>query len=93
MTRLPLFAAAALAALVGAAAHAASIQDDISACGEAAVAADLIQEDGTTLRFVSDEGNRNRTLTLKAITGDAEPIVLDCKMKRRKVLEVVLAEG
>ena len=93
MTRLPLFAAAGLAALAGAGAHAAGIQDDIQACGEAAVEAGLIQADGTTLRFVSDQGNRNRTLTLKAITDGAEPVLLDCKMKRRTVLEVVPAEG
>lgn len=92
--RLPV--PAALAAILAggvAVAHAGSIQDDISACGAAAVEAGLIEADGTLLRFVSDEGNRDRTLTLKAIGGDAEPVLLDCKMKRSKVLEVVRSEG
>ena len=86
-------AAAGLAALVGAAAHGASIQDDIQACGEAAVEAGLKPADGTTLRFVSDQGNQNRRLTLKAITDGAELVLPDCNMKRRKVLEVMPAEG
>ena len=84
----PLFAVAAVAALAGATAH-AGIQDDIEACGAAAVEAGLIAEDGTLLRFVDDEGNRNRTLTFKALRSDAEPVTLACKMKRTKVLEVV----
>ena len=91
-TRLPLALTAAVAAFASAAAHAGGIQDDIEACGEAAVAATLIEEEGTLLRFVSDRGNRNRTLTLKALRDDAEPLVLACKMKRSDVEEVMIAE-
>ena len=96
MSRLVLPASLLTATFLAAAPHAASassIQEDIEACGAVAVETGLIEADGTSLRFVSDEGNRNRTLTLKAITGDAEPVTLDCKMKRRKVEEVVLADA
>ena len=98
MTRPSLAAAIALAApvtfaaMVGASARAGGIQDDIEACGAEAVTAGLIEADGTSLHFVSDQGNRNRTLTLKVIGGDAEPMEIDCKIKRSEVIEVVAAE-
>ena len=91
MFRTALTAAAVLSVTLGAA-QASAIQDDIQACGAAATEAGLLPEDGARLRFVSDEGNRNRVLMLKAIFSDgAEPKMLECRMSRRKVKEVVEA--
>ena len=91
MFRTALITAAALAVSVSAG-HASAIQDDIQACGAAAAEAGLLPEDGARLRFVSDQGNRNRVLTLKAIFSDGtEPKMIECRMNRRKVKEVVEA--
>ena len=89
--RTPLLAAATLAVLATSA-HALDIQDDVRACGEAAVAAGLITEEAR-LRFVDDEGNRNRVLTLRALSDTTEPVDIDCRMNRTKVREVVPTEG
>ena len=89
MFRTALTAAAALA-LTTAAAQAGAIQEDIQACGAAATEAGLIPAEGVSLRFVSDAGNRNRVLMLKAIHADGtEPTMIECRMNRRKVKEVV----
>ena len=89
MFRTALSTAAVLAVAFGAA-QASAIQDDIQACGAAAAEAGLLADDGVRLRFVSDEGNRNRVLTLKAIFSDGtEPKMIECRMNRRKVKEVV----
>lgn len=90
-TLTALAAAAVLSPL--ATASAGSIQDDIAACGAAAEEASLLTEGAYSLRFVDDEGNRNRVLTLKAIRTDgSRPEILDCRMKRSRVVEVVTAE-
>ena len=91
MIRTALTTAAAVLSLA-AAAQAGAIQDDIQACGAAASEAGLLPEEGVSLRFMSDEGNRNRVLTLKAIYSDGtEPTMLECRMSRRTVKEVVKA--
>ena len=94
-SRLPLALAAAIAALAALPgdAAAAGLQDDIKTCGAAAVENGLIEEDGTRLRFVSDRGNRNRTLVLKALRDEAEDVTVSCLMKRRDVIEVVLGDA
>ena len=81
--------AAALSAAASGAALAGDIQDDIKACGDMAVEKGLISEDGTRLRYVSDKGNKNRTLTLEAIVVGGENVTLECQMKRRDVKDVV----
>ena len=87
MIRTAIAVAASAAAL--AATAAAGIQDDIEACGALAIEEGLIAETGTTIRFVSDKGNRNRVLTLKAIQGRDDAKVFECRMKRTEVIEVV----
>ena len=83
---------AAVALPLAVSAQGGAIQDDIQACGAAATEAGLLPEDGVSLRFVSDKGNRNRVLMLKAIyTDGTEPKTLECRMSRRAVKEVVEA--
>ncbi|MBB4659248.1 hypothetical protein [Parvularcula dongshanensis] len=88
----PVFLALPLALMLPVAAAAADIQEDIRACAAEATEAGLVAAtDASSFRFVSDKGNRNRVLTLKVV-GPDQTIELDCKMKRRDVVEVVLAE-
>jgi hypothetical protein len=93
MPRILTLAAAATLAFAPVAASAASIQDDIAACGAMAEEAGVLTAGTYSLRFVDDEGNRNRVLTLKAIMSDgSDAKVVECRMKRSKVLEVVMTE-
>lgn len=83
----------AAAALLPAGAAAASIQDDIASCGASADEAGVLTAGTYSLRFVDDEGNRNRVLTLKAIKTDgSDAELIECRMKRSEVVEVVTAE-
>lgn len=93
LNRFPLALVVSAAAIVASIApgHAAGIQDDIEECHVAALEAGLIEDAKVRLRFVADEGNRDRTLTLKALSDTTEPMMIDCKMKRSKVLAVVPA--
>ena len=90
-SRLPLAATVAAAAMIAALpgdAAASALQSDIETCGAAAADAGLIDEERAVLRFVSDRGRRTRTLTVKALRDADEPVVIDCRMKRRAVIEV-----
>ena len=88
-TSTPLALIAAGAAFLASEAFAGGIQDDIESCGTVAIETGLINDEGTTLRFVSDKGNRNRVLTLKAVQGRNDAKVIECRMKRAQVIEVV----
>jgi hypothetical protein len=92
MTRIALVLAAAAIAAAPLSASAFDIQDDIKACGAAAEEAGLIQANAYTLRFVSDQGNRNRTLVVDAITGPSQHVTVTCKMKRSQVLSASAGE-
>ncbi len=83
---------AGLTALSLGVAHAGSISDDINNCRAAMDEASLFGDAEYTLDFVKDYGNRNRVLTLKANIVGADEAVVECRMKRTAVVDVVIAE-
>lgn len=80
--------AAALTAAFGIAQ--AGINDDINNCRAAIDDAGLIGNEAFTLRFVDDQGNRSRVLTLEAVVVGGADKVIECRMSRSKVNEVVV---
>ncbi|MEM0928742.1 MAG: hypothetical protein AAGI89_05565 [Pseudomonadota bacterium] len=80
--------AAALAATLGIAN--AGINDDINNCRAAIDDAGLIGSEAFTLRFVDDQGNRSRVLTLEAVVVGGDDKMIECRMTRSKVNEVVV---
>ncbi|GGY44790.1 hypothetical protein [Parvularcula lutaonensis] len=83
---LALFAAAGIA-------HAGSLNDDINNCRAAIVEAGLLGDAEFNLDFVDDKGNRNRVLTLEANVVGGEDVIIECRMSRSKIKEVVIASA
>lgn len=81
----------ALAAAFGTA-HAFGLNDDIASCAAAIEDANLLGDANYNLDFVDDEGKRNRVLTLEANVVGGDNVIIECRMNRSKVLEVVIAE-
>ncbi|MEM1380397.1 MAG: hypothetical protein AAGH41_07225 [Pseudomonadota bacterium] len=74
-------------------AQAGSLSDDINNCRAAIDEAELFGDAEFTLDFVDDYGKRNRVLTLEAnVVGGADAIV-ECRMSRSKIKEVVIVEA
>ncbi|MEM9809603.1 MAG: hypothetical protein AAF788_00085 [Pseudomonadota bacterium] len=88
ITQLTL-SAALMTALLGTA-H-AGINDDINNCRAAIDDAGLMAGQEFSLRFIDDQGNRNRVLTLEAVVVGGEDQTIECRMSRSKVNEVVAA--
>ncbi|MEO1657301.1 MAG: hypothetical protein AAFR65_06230 [Pseudomonadota bacterium] len=82
------FSAAALVTAFGIAN--AGINDDINNCRAAIDEAGLIGGQSFTLRFVDDQGNRSRVLTLEAVVVGGDDKMIECRMSRSKVNEVVV---
>ncbi|MEM6912503.1 MAG: hypothetical protein AAF511_00855 [Pseudomonadota bacterium] len=80
--------AAALAATFGIA-H-AGINDDINNCRAAIDDAGILGGEAFTLRFVDDQGNRSRVLTLEAVVVGGNDKMIECRMSRSKVKEVAV---
>lgn len=74
------------------AAQAGDINDDIASCRDAIEEADLMGGQDFALKLVDDFGNRNRVITLEAVVVGADDQLIECRMNRSKVLEVVIAE-
>lgn len=84
--------ALAFAAAFGTA-QAGDINDDINACRDAIDEAELMGDTAFTLKLLDDEGNRNRVVTLEAVVVGGEDKVIECRMNRSKVKEVVFADA
>lgn len=74
-------------------ANAFSINDDIANCAAAIIDAELLGDAEYNLDFVSDQGRRNRVLTLEANVVGADDVIIECRMSRSKVNEVVIVEA
>lgn len=71
-------------------ANAFGINDDIASCAAAIEEAELLGDVEYNLDFVSDLGKRNRVLTLEANIVGADDVIIECRMSRSKVNEVVI---
>ncbi|NRA29950.1 MAG: hypothetical protein HRU11_06770 [Parvularculaceae bacterium] len=71
----------------------ASLSDDINNCRAAIDEAGLLGEAEYTLDFIDDKGNRNRVITLEANVVGADDAVIECRMSRSKIKEVVVVEA
>ena len=82
-------------ALVGSfgTAHAFGINDDIASCAAAISEAELLGDAEYNLDFVSDQGKRSRVLTLEANVVGADDVIIECRMSRSNVKEVVIVEA
>lgn len=74
-------------------AQAASLSDDINNCRAAMDEAELFGDAEYTLDFVDDYGNRNRVLTLEANVVGAEDVIVECRMSRSRIKDVVIVES
>lgn len=74
-------------------ANAASISDDINNCRAAIDEAKLLGDAEYNLDFVGDKGNRNRVLTLEANVVGGDDVVIECRMSRSTIKEVVIADA
>lgn len=84
--------ALALAGMFGTA-NAFGINDDIENCAAAIEEAELLGDAEYNLDFVSDHGRRSRVLTLEARVVGADNVMIECRMSRSTVNEVVIVEA
>lgn len=87
------FAAAALSFSAFGTATAFNINDDIATCQDVIEETELMGDETYVLKFVDDEGNRNRVLTLEAVIVGKDDVMIECRMSRSKVKEVVIVEA
>lgn len=71
----------------------AGLSDDINNCRAAIDEAELFGDVEYTLDFIDDKGNRNRVITLEANIVGADDAVVECRMSRSKIKEVVVVEA
>jgi hypothetical protein len=93
MSKFAYVAAAATAFAVITPASAASLNDDINNCRAAMVDAELFGDAEFNINFVKDQGNRNRVLTLEAKVVGGEDHLVECRMKRSAIKEVVIVDA
>jgi hypothetical protein len=84
-----LTASLGFAALFGTA-NAFGINDDINNCKAAIEEAELFGEAEYNLDFVKDFGKRNRVITLEANIVGQEDKIVECRMSRSTIKEVVI---
>ena len=71
----------------------ASLTEDINNCRAAIDEAGLFGDAEYTLDFVDDYGKRERVITLEANVVGADDAIVECRMNRSKIKEVVIVEA
>lgn len=88
------FITLAAAAFLSAAPASAATQSDITTCRAAITAQSNINMEDYRLRFKKEKGNRNRTISLQAISTNGAPgFTFDCYINRGQVPTVKLDQA